>query len=228
MGAKLMLLCSPHNPVSRLWRREELTRLCQLLKQYGVKLVADEIHADFVYAPETFSPILSIAQEGVLSICAASKTFNLAGLQQAAILCKDPAMSEAIHQCMASFGVVSGNIFALEATRAAYLHGDAWLDGLNAYLTLCRDDVMALMAHHLPEVTVTPVEATYCAWFDLRGFGLTEDELMKRTIRAGVQLTKGTFFGAAGKGFLRMIFATPRRNIQQGVERLAKALKGAG
>lgn len=226
-GARLMLLCSPHNPVSRLWSREELKQLMQLLSRYGAKLAADEIHADFTYAPGTFVPMLSLQEEGVVSFCAASKTFNLAGLQQATVLCKDPEMTAALRSCIDSFGIVSGNMFALEATRAAYTKGDAWLDGLLNYLTLCRQDVKELMAHHLPQVTVSPVEATYCAWFDLRTFGLSEEELLARMIRSGVRLTAGSFFGQEeGTGFFRMIFATPRRNIEQGIQRLARALKG--
>ncbi|MBR3764830.1 MAG: aminotransferase class I/II-fold pyridoxal phosphate-dependent enzyme, partial [Clostridia bacterium] len=134
-GAKLMMLCNPHNPVSRAWTREELTALIALLKRYNVPLVSDEIHADFVYAPNKFVPVLSITEDNVLSLCAASKTFNLAGLMQAECICPDDAMRAALRREMDKAGVRSGNIFAMEATRAAYMHGDAWLDGLMAYLT---------------------------------------------------------------------------------------------
>ena len=133
-GAKLMLLCNPHNPVSRVWTKEELSALLTLLNRYGAYLVSDEIHADFVYAPNTFIPALSLQGERVISLCAASKTFNLAGLQQASLLCKEENVRKLIQAEMDRAGVRCGNIFALEATRAAYNEGDAWLDGLIAYL----------------------------------------------------------------------------------------------
>ena len=114
-GAKLMILCSPHNPASRAWTREELTALIDLLAKYNVPLVSDEIHADFVYAPGTFVPALAVSRKNVLSFCAASKTFNLAGLQQATCICPDEGIREAFRAQMAKAGVTCGNIFAWRA-----------------------------------------------------------------------------------------------------------------
>lgn len=225
-GAKLMLLCSPHNPVSRLWRREELQTLIDLLRAYNVPLASDEIHADFVYAPGEFVPVLSLETENVLSLCAASKTFNLAGLQQSACLCKDEAMRDAYRKQIDASGVTCGNLFALEATRAAYNHGDAWLDGLMTYLDGNRKLLAELVAEHLPEAVLTPMDATYLAWLDLRAYAPTTAELMEKSIAAGVQFTGGTFFGEKGEGFLRVNIGCPARYVQEGILRLAKALKG--
>ena len=224
-GAKLMLLCNPHNPVSRAWSREELTALIELLKKYGVPLASDEIHADFVYAPDRFVPVLSITRENVLSFCAASKTFNLAGLQQATCLCPDERILKAVNAQKAKAGVTCGNVFALEGTRAAYNHGDAWLDGLMDYLAGNRDHLAAMVKEHLPAAVLSPMTATYLGWLDLRAWGLSEEELMQRTAGAGVLFTGGRFFGECGNGFLRINIGCPRRHITEAVLRLKKALE---
>ena len=225
-GAKLMLLCSPHNPVSRVWSREELQALLDLLDRYGVPLASDEIHADFVYAPNTFVPVLSLKRENVLSLCAASKTVNLAGLQQASCLCGDAAIREAVRRDMNKAGVRSGNIFALEATRAAYEQGDAWLDGLLRYLDGSRVLLAELVRRHLPRAVLSPMDGTYLGWLDLRAYGYTTEELMERTTRAGVRFTGGTYFGQkTGEGFLRINIGCPRRYLEEGVLRLRVALE---
>ena len=166
-----LVLCNPHNPVSRAWKREELQALIDLLARYGAYLIADEIHADFVYVPEQFVPVLSLAQKNVLSLCAASKTFNLAGLEQAAMLVPDEAVRAKINTEMERAGVRSGNLFALEGTRAAYEYGDAWLDGLMRYLDGNRKHLTALIKQELPQAVLTPMEATYLGWLDLRAYG---------------------------------------------------------
>ena len=224
-GAKLMLLCSPHNPASRAWTKDELTALIELLDKYNVPLVSDEIHADFVYAPGTFIPVLSLTQKNVMSFCAASKTFNLAGLQQACCICPDENIRNAFRHEMDKAGVRSGNIFALEATRAAYNEGDAWLDGLLDYLDGNRHHLAKLVAEYLPKAVLTPLEATYLGWIDLRTYGFNEEELVKRTLAAGVMFTGGKFFGDNGEGFLRINIGCPRRYITEGIHRLAMALR---
>ncbi len=224
-GAKLMMLCSPHNPVSRLWRREELLALLEVLGRYGVPLVSDEIHADFVYAPERFVSVLSLRRENVITLCAASKTFNLAGLQTAFCFCEDAAVRDRYRNALEAAGVVSGNIFGLEASRAAFTEGDAWLDGLTAYLDGNRAELAAQVKALLPEAVLTPMEATYLGWLDLRYTGLTCAELAKRTEAAGVVFTGGTFFGPEnGEGFLRINIACPRASVGEAVRRLKQAL----
>ena len=225
-GAKLMILCSPHNPASRAWSAEELTALITLLDKYNVPLVSDEIHADFVYVPGKFVPVMSLTKKNVMSFCAASKTFNLAGLQQACCICPDEKIREAFRHEMDKAGVRAGNIFALEGTRAAYNEGDEWLDGLMAYLDGNRKHLAAMVAEHLPKAVLTPLEATYLGWIDLRAYGFNGEALMQRTIAAGVQFTGGTFFGDNGDGFLRINIGCPRRYITEGILRLKKALEG--
>ena len=125
---------------------------------------------------------------------------------------------------MAKAGVTCGNIFALEGTRAAYNEGDAWLDGLMDYLDGNRKYLAELVAEHLPQAILTPMEATYLGWLDLRAYGLNDEQLRERTIAAGVQFTGGKFFGDNGDGFLRINIGCPRRYLLEGILRLKKAL----
>lgn len=226
-GAKLIMLCNPHNPVSRAWRREELEKLLSLAEKYDVNIVSDEIHADFVYAPRQFVPLLSLpgAEKRAIMLCAASKTFNVAGLQQAACVCFCPALLEKISDVLNAAGVTSGNTFALYATRAAYEQGDAWLDGLMEYLDENRKALAELVKKHLPRAFLTPVEATYLAWLDLSAYGKTCQEMQESFRAAGVALTAGTFFGDEGEAFMRINFGCPRRMLEEGIRRMAAALE---
>ncbi|MBQ6174546.1 MAG: PatB family C-S lyase [Clostridia bacterium] len=225
-GAKLMMLCSPHNPVSRVWSAEELQALLEILDRWGVPLVSDEIHADFVYAPNRFVSMLNLAEKNVLSLVAASKTFNVAGLQTAFCVCRDEEIRRRYRETVEASGVVSGNIFGVAAARAAFEHGDDWLDGLLAYLDGNRALLAEEVARELPKAVLSPMEGTYLGWIDLRAYGFTCAELQARTERAGVVFTGGTFFGAeTSEGFLRINIACPSRNIPEAIRRLKKALE---
>ena len=223
-GARLILLCSPHNPVSRPWTEAELRALLAVANRYGVYVASDEIHADFVYAPDTFVPLLSLQTERTISLTAPSKTFNVAGLQTAIALAPEAELRERLRHVLDAGGVTSGNIFGLTAARAAYLHGDEWLDGLMRYLDGNRRLLAELVEQELPGAVLTPVRATYLGWLDLRRWGYSCEELARRTEAAGVIFTGGTFFGDAGEGHLRINFGCPRANIAEAVRRLKKAL----
>ena len=224
-GAKIMLLCSPHNPVSRVWSAEEMQRLTALCEKYNVVLVADEIHADFVFTPAAFVPALETESKQIISLCAASKTFNLAGLQQACLITKNRDFKQKVQRVLDATGVRSGNIFALEGTRAAYNEGDAWLDGLMAYLDKGREILKAELERELPKVELVPIEATYLAFADMRAYGYTCEEMTKRCLDKKVMFTEGTFFSEElGEGFLRINFACPHRFISEGIKRLKSAL----
>ena len=226
-GARLILLCNPHNPLSRLWTKEELTALADLAERYDVKIVSDEIHADFVYAPGAFTPLLSIekARERAVMLCAASKTFNLAGLQQAAAVIVNEEMRRKVQDSIAAGGITSGNAFALAATEAAYRTGDDWLDGLLSYLDGSRGLLADFVADRLPLARMAPAEATYLSWLDLKAFGFSCRELKERCYRQGVAFTMGDFFGPEGEGCLRVNFGCPRTQLIAGMERLLRALK---
>lgn len=225
--AKAVMLCSPHNPVGRAWSREELSAVVALCRKYNAGLICDEIHADFVFAPGEHVSILEIegARDFAVMLCAASKTFNVAGLEQSAIVCENEAIRTAIRSDMDACGVKAGNCFALAATRAAYTGCDAWLDGLKEYLMGSRDMVMEYMAANMPKVKVSPLEATYLMWFDCRALGLSQEELLDRISAAHVKVNDGLFFGEMGRGFIRLNIGCPRSQIMKALEQLKTVLK---
>ncbi len=226
-GVRMLLACSPHNPVSRCWTEEELTALLALCRRYRVMLCVDEIHADFVFKPHVFRSILSLAEpeDDVVGLMSASKTFNIAGLQQAFALSRNPGMLERMRQEIRAAGVVSGNLFALAGTRAAWQEGEAWLDGLMDYLTDNLALLNRLVRDELPFARMTPVEATYLAWLDLSAYEGSCERLAEKCRRAGVALTGGTFFGPEGEGFMRLNFGCPAAQLTEGVRRLHRALQ---
>ena len=230
-GAKLMLLCSPHNPTGRCWSREELTRLWSILNRYGVALVSDEIHWDFVYEKGALTSVLALAeaQDGsapIMTITSASKSFNLAGLLQAVLLTRNGEMMTAVTTELKNTGTTQGNLFSLLAAEAVYREGDDWLDGLMDYLTTSRSILLEELAVRLPRAVVSPIQATYLAWIDLRAYGFSGEELVRRTYAQGVAFTEGTFFGKeAGEGFLRLNFACPHSQLKEAIIRLEKAIK---
>ena len=223
--AKAVMLSSPHNPCGRAWSREELEQVAAMCTRYGVPLVVDEIHADFVFAPNAHCSILSVpGAENAVMLCAASKTFNVAGLQQSAIVCRNAAVRWALRREMGAAGVLCGNVIALAATRAAYTDCDGWLDGLKAYLMANRDFACAYIAEHIPQIRVTPLEATYLMWLNCRALGLAQEALLARIREAGVRVNDGLFFGERGRGFIRLNIACPRAQLAAALERMAKAL----
>ncbi len=196
-GARLMILCNPHNPVGRAWSQEELRALVLLLKRYRARLVSDEIHADFVFAPKRFIPILSLPETSAdtVFLAAASKTFNIAGLKQSAAICRDEETLRMLARFLHRGGAESGNIFALVATQAAYNACDDWLDGLLHYLKGNQALLSQILSEKLPKAVVSPMEATYLAWVDLRAYGLDHDQIEARLKKHKVAFTSGRFFG---------------------------------
>ena len=224
--AKMVMMCSPHNPCGRAWSEKELADVAALCYKYGVPLVCDEIHADFVYPPAEHHSMLDAphAREFAVMLCAASKTYNVAGLQQSAIICENEKMRERICQEINACGVKSGNVFALAATRAAYTDCDAWLDGLKAYLMENRDFVMQYAKENFPKVVVTPLEATYLMWLDCRALGLEQEELMRRLLAAHIKVNDGLVFGEGGRGFIRLNIGCPRAQLEAALERMKTVL----
>ena len=227
-GVRLILFCNPHNPVSRAWRMEELTRLVRLAEQYDALLVSDEIHADFVYKPLEFISMLRIpgAEKRTVMFTAASKTFNIPGLQQAMAVSFHPELLKKLNDQLEMQGVTSGNVFALPATQAAYTACDDWLDGMLAYLDESRGILVDQMRDLLPEAVVSPIEATALSWLNLKAYDARSDSLDRKLRAAGLVLNKGTVFDRqAGDGFMRLNFACSHDRLRDGVRRLAKALK---
>ena len=224
--AKAVMFCSPHNPVGRAWSEEELTALVALCRKYNAPIICDEIHADFVYAPAKHVSILDIegAREIAVMLCAASKTFNVAGLEQSAIVCDNEDVRKAMEADMNATGVKAGNCFALAATRAAYTDCDEWLDGLKDYLAANRDVVVEYVKENMPKVKVSPLEATYLMWLDCRELGMEQQELLDRLTAAHVKLNDGLFFGETGRGFLRLNIGCPRSQLTAALAQLKTVL----
>ncbi len=229
-GAKMMMLCNPHNPVGRCWTREELEALWAVLKRYDVLLVSDEIHEDFVFEKGAFNAMLNVANgkdDKVIALTSASKTFNLAGLQQAVAFARNTELLKAMSDTMHAVGVVQGNIFGLIAAEAAYTYGDEWLEGMLSYIKEGEAILRKELAEHLPKAVLTPLEATYLAWVDLSAYGLTVAELTERCHKAGVEFTFGTFFGEAlGEYHVRVNLACQHDRVVKAAESLEKAVKG--
>ena len=229
-GARMMMLCNPHNPVGRAWSREELQALWQVLKRYDVLLISDEIHEDFVFEKDAFVPMLTVATDSadkVIALTSASKTFNLAGLQQAVAFAHNAGLLKAMQSTMHAVGVVQGNIFGMIAAEAAYTYGDEWLDGMLAYIREGEQILRRELAQRLPQAVLTPLEATYLGWMDLTAYGFTVEQLQERCHKAGVEFTGGTFFGETlGEYHLRINLACPHDRVIKAAESLEKAIKG--
>ena len=229
-GARMMMLCNPHNPVGRAWSREELQALWQVLKRYDVLLISDEIHEDFVFEKDAFVPMLTVATDSadkVIALTSASKTFNLAGLQQAVAFAHNTGLLKAMQSTMHAVGVVQGNIFGMIAAEAAYTYGDEWLDGMLAYIREGEQILRRELAQRLPQAVLTPLEATYLGWIDLTAYGFTVEQLQERCHKAGVEFTGGTFFGETlGEYHLRINLACPHDRVIKAAESLEKAIKG--
>ena len=230
-GARLLLLCNPHNPVGRVWSRDELAGLAEVTGRHGVVVVADEIHADLALPGHRTTPFASLGAEAAartIACTSPSKAFNLAGLQVANILIPDPGLRSRFRVELDSAGYSQPNTLGLVACRAAYEGGDAWLDGLREHIAAAREHVVDRLAA-IPGVEAAPCEGTYLLWLDCTGLlaaaGLRPDELDDFVLgEAGLWLDDGAIFGAGGRGFTRINVACPRATLDEALDRLEAAV----
>lgn len=222
-NVKLFILCNPHNPVGRVWTKEELERLGDICLKHGVFVVSDEIHADFVFERKhtVFSEVKE-AYRDISMICTSpSKTFNIAGLQISNIFISNPEKAIAFRRQVAAAGYSQVGLPGLVACEAAYRHGDEWLEGVLAYIKANAEFTRAYLQEHLPRVKMTKLEGTYLVWLDFRDYGLTDKELDEKILnQAGLWLDSGAVFGKCGEGFQRINIACPRKTLQQALDRL--------
>lgn len=222
-NVKLFILCNPHNPVGRVWIREELERLGEICLKHGVFVVSDEIHADFVFERKhtVFSEVKE-AYRDISMICTSpSKTFNIAGLQISNIFISNPEKATAFRRQVAAAGYSQVGLPGLVACEAAYRHGDEWLEGVLAYIKANAEFTRAYLQEHLPRVKMTKLEGTYLVWLDFRNYGLTDKELDEKILnQAGLWLDSGAVFGKCGEGFQRINIACPRKTLHQALDRL--------
>ena len=223
---KLFLLCSPHNPVGRVWTKEELKKIAAICRKYDVIVVSDEIHEDFVFngKHQVFADLSEDAKNRTITCTAPSKTFNLAGLQVSNIWIANPKLREKFKKQIAAAGYSQLNTLGLTACEAAYRYGGEWHAELLGYLKSNLNFLREFLQTRLPEVKLIEPEGTYLVWLDFRKTGLSVEELEHRIIyKAGLWLDSGKIFGDLGCGFQRVNVACPKATLTEALERIRRA-----
>jgi cystathionine beta-lyase len=227
---RAFLLCNPHNPVGRVFTRDELSSMAQICLERDLPIIADEIHCDLLFQGRRHVPIASLSPEieqRTITLMAPSKTFNLAGLKVSVAVIPNPSLRERVMAARGDYVQASVNIMGYTAALAAYRDGQAWLDDLVRYLEANRDFLVEYVRRHLPGVSVTSPEGTYLAWLDCRSAGpAAADPFTFFLERAKVAFNDGALFGPGGQGFVRLNFGTPRSILTEGLERMRRALGG--
>ena len=221
-GVKLFIFCSPHNPVGRVWTREELDRLNGICLKHGVIVVSDEIHCDFVWPGHTHT-CFGLLNENAVVATAPSKTFNLAGLLVSNIFVKNADLRNRLKAEIGRSGHGQLNTLGLTACRSSYVNGGEWLEELKAYIVENIWITREFLATRIPKIRLVEPEGTYLLWLDFSEYELTQDELDRRvTEGAKLWLNNGTMFGVDGKGFQRINIACPRATLVNALGRLEK------
>lgn len=225
---KLLFLCSPHNPVGRVWSKEELEKLGRICIDNNVLIISDEIHQDILYPGIRHTPFASISEEFALNsiTCTSpSKTFNLAGLQTSTIIIPNKIYREVYRSFMERIHLLRNNVFGLVALEAAYTHGEEWLDQFLEYLEGNLRTLTEGMEKDIPQIKIIKPEGTYLAWMDCGNLSLDSKQLNDFMInKARLALDDGEWFGLGGKGFQRINLACPRVYINEALARLKKAV----
>jgi len=214
--AKLLLLCSPHNPVGRVWSPQELQQVQQIATRHNLIVFSDEIHHDLIYPGHRHHVLAAIASDNsnLITAAAPSKTFNIPGLNLSALIIPDKTVRNAVTQIFNQFHVSASNPFSVAAFEAAYRDGEAWLTALLNYLQDTRTSVENFVAEHLPDIQVIKAEGTYLLWLDCREWQMTDAQLKDFFIhQAGVGLNPGVQFGSEGNGFMRLNIGAPRETV---------------
>lgn len=221
-GVKLFILCSPHNPVGRVWTMEELTRLNELCSRYHVLVFSDEIHSDLIFPGHKHIPYQTVngdaAGRSVIAM-APSKTFNIAGLKSSILIIKDRELYDRVNKAVTAFHV-GVDLFGLKAFEVAYRHGAAYVDELNQYLYENARFVTEYVTENLTGAKTYVQDGTYLMWLDFTALGLSQKELMDKVVEAGVAPNDGSHYGMEGNGFLRINIGTQRAMLKEGLERL--------
>jgi cystathionine beta-lyase len=227
-GVKMMIFCSPHNPIGRVWRQNELEKVAILCRQYNVLLISDEIHSDLVYKDYKHIPIASLSEEVLLNsvtLISPTKTFNLAGLCQSTAIIPNARLRQRFKNTISRTGAEMLNIFGMEAAQVAYSCCEDWLEELIIYLHKNLEITEEYFQKYIPQIKVIRPEATYLAWLDCNQLPIEMEKIKDFfTFRAGVGLNDGITFGKEGFGFQRLNFACPRILLIEGLERIRKAV----
>ena len=229
-NVKLFILCSPHNPVGRVWSVEELNRIGDICIKHDVVIFSDEIHADFVYEPNKHHVFASLGESYAANsviATAPSKSFNIAGLQVSNIFIENKKLRDAFRNEIVKSGYSQLNTMGLAAARAAYESGKEWLDEVRAYI---KDNLIFFrdyLKENIGELSLIEPEGTYLVWVDFRKLGLSEKQREDLIVnKAKLWIDSGAMFGVDGEGFERFNIACPRSYLKQALDSLAKAIKG--
>ena len=225
----MFLLCSPHNPLGIVWTREELTRMTDLCRKYGVLMVSDEIHSDLIFHGKTHIPTASLSEQvasEVISCISGTKTFNLAGLQASTTVFPNMRMKELYDKAWMNMDIHRNNAFSLTAMEAAFNEGEEWLDQLLEYIDGNFNFIRDYCVAHIPQIKPNLPDATYLVWLDCRELGMTNEELRHFMIeKAGLGLNEGWSFGRSLNGFMRLNAACSRKVLEQAMKQLEEAVK---
>ena len=234
--AKVFLLCNPHNPVGRVWTREELLLMAEICRRNNVFVVSDEIHCELTYPGHDYTPWATLPEQYVknsVSCISPTKAFNIAGIQIAHIFAADPDILARMNRAINENECCDVNVFGVTALKAAYSAGGPWLDQLRNYLYHNARTVCCFLEDEIPGVVCPPLEGTYLMWLDCRCAlkpgepleGFSERLAKHLREKHGLVLSTGTIYGAAGEGFERLNIACPRTRLLDGLDRLKEGLK---
>lgn len=228
-GVKAFILCSPHNPVGRVWTKKELQKMADICVENDVIIVSDEIHSDLVFKDYKHTPIASLSNDisqKTITCMAPSKTFNLAGLQASYVVTQNEQMKMVLDQTFGKQGVGMLNAMGSTALEAAYEYGEQWLNDLLVVLNDHQTYVIEMFKEHIPNVKVIPAEGTYLLWIDFSGLGMNDNDLQAFLINeAKVGLNSGVSYGEEGKHFMRMNIGCPKDTLIKGVTQIINAVK---
>lgn len=227
-GVKMMILCNPHNPIGRVWTKEELNQLVELCAKYNVYLFSDEIHSDITYGGHKHCSLLTVSEKakeiGFIAM-APSKTFNIAGLKSSMFVIQNPELFEKIQTSYSAFHV-GVDLFAYKATEVVYGHGAKWVDELNEYLYENAKFTVEYLKENLPQVKTFVPEGTYLMWLDFSAYGLSQEDLMnKLKTEAKVGMNDGSVYGEEGVGYARLNIGCPKFMLENALKQIVEAFK---
>lgn len=226
--ARVLALCSPHNPVGRVWRESELRALLDIARRHNLLILSDDIHCDLTFPGHSHTMLAALAteQDQIITAVAPSKTFNIAGMGLSALVVPNQAHRQALKTTFEAMHIEPANPFSIAAFEAAYSHGGPWLDALLGYLQGNVQLVSGYLTEHIPEIRMDQPEGTYLLWLDCSDLGMSDSELKRFFIReARVGMNPGVSFGEAGSGYMRLNIGTRRAVVQQALERIAEAVR---
>lgn len=225
---KMLVLCSPHNPVGRVWSYEELKKLGEICYKNNIIIISDEIHSDIIYTGNKHIPLAAISEElakVTITCMAPSKTFNIAGLSTSYVIISNEKMNEKFSKTLDGLGISIGNVFGVTALEAAYIDGEEWLKQLLKYLEGNRDFMVDFVNNNINGITILKPQGTYLGWLDCRGLEMDGEKIKEFMIHeAKVGLSDGIIFGKVGEGFMRINFGCPRLLLEEGLKRIKYAI----